>query len=257
MSNRLRRKSKAKSRFFKGGLILAFIGGSIELIIHTGIEEFVKEKLQDWHDEMNVVVEYEGARQLYVVDVYGRLKDSSLVSDLRADLNKLEDSNCRPEWDNEDRARFRKHCAGTVANEIAHFQRTLPADDERVEKLKDLWKEVKKIDAGNQPDGIFVEVTAKLTNYGEIVGRVDQEAELQKGTGEKLPLIGAPGDDREILGMKSAKPSITPRFRNESVSIAAWNEFQAATEETKLYLTIRDNEKNHEKHAEIRSFPRP
>jgi hypothetical protein len=77
---------------------------------------------------MNVVVENESARQLYVVDVYGRLKDSPLVRDLRADLDKLEDTDCRPDWDNEDRARVRKHCGGTVANEIAHFQRTLPAN---------------------------------------------------------------------------------------------------------------------------------
>jgi hypothetical protein len=44
MSNRPGRKSKAKSWFFKGGLMLAFVSGGIELVIQTGIEEFVKER---------------------------------------------------------------------------------------------------------------------------------------------------------------------------------------------------------------------
>jgi hypothetical protein len=159
--NRPRRKfraGRATGRIFKSSLILAFIYGLFELAAHTGVEEIVKEKLQDWHDKMNVEVGYDSRQQLKVVDVRGILNDDSLVSSHRVALNDIKDSKCRPDWDGEDRFRFKGHCASPIANKITSFQDTLPANGTGRRSLKKLWNRMKQIEAGSKPDSYFVEL---------------------------------------------------------------------------------------------------
>jgi hypothetical protein len=255
-------KSKARGWVLKVGLLLLFIWGCVELAIHTGVEEFVKEKVQDWHDKMKVAVEYEIAQQMYVFDAFGNLKDSSLVSDLRVDFNKWQDSTCRPEWDNDDRVRFRKHCAGPIAAEIARFQQVLPLNDKRRRELKELLQQLRRIDGGGQPDSYFIEVRAKVTNNGKEIGTVAPDALLRKGSNDILPLKYVPSEERrqaekdcqdlEALGTNSRSPC----FKNDSVPAAVWiGKFASGLEKTEFFLTLNDSEgKKHEKHAEIRSF---
>jgi hypothetical protein len=259
----------------KGSGILAFVLVCVELVIHTGLDELVKEKLKDWHDKMKVEVNYESAQQLYVFDVFGNLRSTELVSDLRAVLKNMKDDACRPEWDNNDRVRFRRHCAGPMAAEVARSQqtllafdekrcrqKTLPASDEKPCKLIYLLKQLRRIDSGGQPDAYFVEVRAKVTNNGTEIGTLAQEAFLKKGTDQVLPLKYVPSEERghaegncqdlEALGTKA----ISPCFKNDSVSVADWNDkFGAGLEKTEIFLTISDGEgKKHEKHTEVRSF---
>ncbi len=263
-------KTEARGWFFKSSLLIAFIWGCVELVIHTGIAEFVKVKIQDWHDRMNVEVNYESAQQMYVLDMFGNLKNTDLVSDVRGVLKKMKDDTCRPEWDNNDRIRFRKHCAGPIATEIANSQQNLPAadcNDRRQSSAKrcrvgDLLNQLRRIDSGGPPDSYFVEVRAKITNNGKEIGTLGQQAFLKKGSDQVLSLQYVPSEQRghvenkcqdlEALGAKA----VSPCFKNDSVPVGDWSvKFGAGTEKTELFLTINDAEgKKHEKHTEISSF---
>ena len=215
-------KDEIRKWFLTGALLTGFI----TLFFKTGTEDIIKEKLQDWHDRIDVSADYEIGRKLYVVDVGAYIKDEDLLHEVHQSLDSMERFECRPSWSSLGPAFEKTSCASAAAHEVTRLKGRLSGDALKETHLDQLWQAFKDIGGEGHPrlpDKIWVEVKERIRNKGENGGNIELSATLLSNGQKPIDFRAlSQAENLSVGGIKSGRTSVETVFKSQLINTSDW-----------------------------------